>query len=374
MLASVRSRISGRIVAALLLTLLPGSLGRAEPPSAPSAADVNGFRDWMAACDNLRTCSAYGVDAEVFGNAFIRVARGGSPDAAVRITIGVNADDGVKFTLAFDDATLPGLPSGALTGIAEPDVSLRRLVIAEPAAVAPLLAAFRKANKLIVTRVDPPGAGPSDPAVTEISLAGFAAAALWIDEQQKRVGTVTALVGRGDKPASAVPPLPAAPVVRTAKLASGPAPTRAPATVLAMAQKACDADAPFTAPEQASRLSGEQVMYWFRCEDMSGMYNYYYTLVIAAPRRAPRVAKFPFPPESVSQDGADGDTIVNPVLDAKTGILTTLNKGRGLSDCGGLSEWAWDGAAFRMIASRAMPPCKGIPAEDWPTLFRAVRK
>jgi hypothetical protein len=115
-------------------------------------------------------------------------------------------------------------------------------------------------------------------------------------------------------------------------------------------------------------------MYWFRCEDMSGMYNYYYTLVIAAPRRAPRVAKFPFPPESVSQDGADGDTIVNPVLDAKTGILTTLNKGRGLSDCGGLSEWAWDGAAFRMIASRAMPPCKGIPAEDWPTLFRAVRK
>ena len=374
MLASVRSRIAGRFVAALLLALLPGLLARAEPPSAPSAGDVNGFRDWMAACDNLRTCSAYGVDAEVFGNAFIRVARAGSPDAAVRITIGVNADDGVKFTLAFDDPSLPGLPSGALTGTVEPDVSLRRLVIAEPAAVARLLAAFRKANKLIVTRIDPPGAGPSDPAVTEISLAGFAAAALWIDEQQKRVGTVTALVGRGDKPASAVPPLPAAPVVRSAKLASGPAPKRAPAAVLAMAQKACDADAPFTAPEQASRLSGEQVMYWFRCEDMSGMYNYYYTLVIAAPGRAPRVAKFPFPPESVSQDGADGDTIVNPVLDAKTSMLTTLNKGRGLSDCGGLSEWAWDGAAFRMIASRAMPTCKGIPAEDWPTLFRAVRK
>lgn len=374
MSAPIRPCITARVVAALLLAMVPGGLARAEPPSAPNAADVNGFRDWIAACDNLRTCSAYGVDAEVFGNAFIRVHRGGAPDAAVRITIGVNADDGVKFTLAFDDPSLPGLPSGPLTGTPEPDVSLRRLVIAEPAAVARLLAAFRKANKLIVTRIDPPGADPSDPAVTEISLAGFAAAALWIDEQQKRVGTVTALIGHGDKPASAVPALPAAPVVRTAKLSTRPAPKQAPAAVLAMAKKACDADAPFTAPEQSTRLSGEQVMYWFRCEDMSGMYNYYYTLVIAAPGRSPRVAKFPFPPESVGQDGDDGDTIVNPILDAKTGTLTTLNKARGLSDCGGLSEWAWDGAVFRMIASRAMPSCKGIPAEDWPTLFRAVRK
>jgi hypothetical protein len=196
---------------------------------------------------------------------------------------------------------------------------------------------------------------------------------LWIDEQQKRVGTVTAVIGRGDKPASAVPPLPAAAVVRVARIAPGPAPKMPSAAVLAKARKACDAAEELTAAEDATRLGGDQVMYWFRCEDMSGAYNYYYALVIAAPGGPPRIAQFPFPPESSRRDD-DADFAVNPVFDPKTGTLATLNKGRGLSDCGGQSEWVWDGTAFRMLATKGMPACKGIPAGDWPTLFRAARK
>ena len=206
--------------------------------------------------------------------------------------------------------------------------------------------------------------------MTEISLSGFAAATLWIDERQKRVGTVTAVIGRGDKPASAVPVVPATPVARVAKIASGPAPKKAPAAVLAKARKACEASEPFTEPEDATRLSGDQVMYWFHCKEMSGAYNYYYALVIAAPGAPPRLAQFSFPPES--SDGDDAD--INPAFDQKTGTLTTLNKGRGLGDCGVFSEWVWDGAAFRMLATKVMPNCKGIPVDDWPTLFRAVRK
>jgi len=370
---SPRASLAFPCIAAGLLALVSAAAW-AQTPAPPKSDDVNGFRDWMAACDNLRSCNAYGVDADIYGNAFIRVARDGSADAPVTITIGVNADDGVKFKLAFDDPALPGLPSDAIAGAGNADDVIRRLVIREPAAVAQLIASLRKAGKLIVTRVDPPGASPSDTPVTEISLSGFAAAMLWIDEQQKRVGTVTAVIGRGDKPASAVPPLPAARTVRTAKLATGAAPKTAPAAVLALARKACDASEPFTAPEDATRLSGDQVMYWFRCAEMSGMYNYYYALVIAAPGRAPHVAKFPFPPESSGQDGDDGGFIVNPESDAKTGTLTTLNKGRGMSDCGGASEWAWDGAAFRVVVSKGMPNCKGIPVDDWPTLYRAARK
>jgi Protein of unknown function (DUF1176) len=217
----------------------------------------------------------------------VRIARDGTADAPVRITIGVNVDEGVKFKLAFDDPSLPGLPRGAMAGTPRGNEAIKRVAITDPSAVAPLIASLRKASKLIVTRVDPPGASPSDPVVTEISLTGFAAAMLWIDEQQKRVGTVTAVIGRGDKPASAVPPLPAAAVVRVARIAPGPAPKMPSAAVLAKARKACDAAEELTAAEDATRLGGDQVMYWFRCEDMSGAYN---LLLCAGDRGAGRAA------------------------------------------------------------------------------------
>jgi hypothetical protein len=34
----------------------------------------------------------------------------------------------------------------------------------------------------------------------------------------------------------------------------------------------------------------------------------------------------------------------------------------------------WDGQAFRMIQSKAMPKCHGVQVGDWPTLYRAERK
>ncbi len=362
-----------RLLALAVLAAASCGSARAEPSPAPRSGDVNDFRDWMVACDNLRSCSAYGVDADVYGLAYIRVTRDGAPEAALTITIGMNLDEGIKATLAFDDSTLPGLPGGTIAATSAADDGITRVVIRDAAAVAQLVASFHKAGKLIVTRIDPPGATPSDPAATEISLAGFAAAMRWIDEQQKRVGTVTAVIARGDKPASAVPPVPAARTVRAAKIAGGPPPKTIPAAVLAKAKKSCEASEPFTAAEDATRLSGNQVMYWFHCREMSGAYNYYYALVIAAPGRPPRVATFPFPPDSENPD-EDAEWAVNPAFDAKTATLTTLNKARGFGDCGALSEWVWDSAAFRVLAVKAMPSCKGIPVDDWPTLFRAARK
>src|SRR5262245_23391903 len=41
--------------------------------AAPACADIKQFRDWIAACDNLRACSAYGFDAELSGSNYIRL-------------------------------------------------------------------------------------------------------------------------------------------------------------------------------------------------------------------------------------------------------------------------------------------------------------
>ena len=98
----------------------------------PAFAEMREFRDWLAACDNLRTCTAYGFDADMGGYAYVRLARGGDADAPLRVTIAVNLQEGAKFTVSFDDAALGGLPAEATAGESNPDDDLKRLVISDP--------------------------------------------------------------------------------------------------------------------------------------------------------------------------------------------------------------------------------------------------
>ncbi len=340
--------------------------------AASAAGDIKQFRDWTVACDNLRACNAFGFDTELSGHSYIRLERAGDTDAGLRITIVVEAQKGVKFTLGFDDPGLAGLPTGPVSG--EPagdDDDVQRLTIAEPQAVAAALASLRKAKTIAIARIDPPGGQPSDPVNSEISLSGLAAALLWIDDQQKRVGTVTALVGRGDKPAAAVPALPAPPVVVAAKRGTGAVPKKAPAAVLAKARAACE-DKTLSEPDDVARLGANDVMYSFVCRELSGAYNFVNALVIDSPGRSPRLAEFKFPREygATEKDYSP----INAGFDAETQTLSTFNKGRGIGDCGFASDWVWDGQSFRLILSKSMPDCHGVPEDEWPTVWRAQRK
>src|SRR5262249_41945223 len=245
---------------------------------------------------------------------------------------------------------------------------LKRVTIAEPQAVAAALASLRKAKTLVVTRVDPAGAPPSDPVKSEISLSGLAAALLWIDDQQKRVGTGTALIGRGDKPAAAGPALRGVP---GAGRAAGPGPKRAPAAVTAKARAACE-DRKLGEPDDVARLDANTVMYSFVCTKLSGAYNFFNALVIEQAGKPVRLAEFKFPREYGATD--HDYSPINAGFDEATQTLSTFNKGRGIGDCGSTSDWVWDGQAFRMIRSKAMPECHGIGESDWPVIYRAERK
>jgi hypothetical protein len=356
----------------LARSLFAGAFACAALSAAPASADIKQFRDWTVACDNLRACSAYGFDAELSGHNYIRLERAGAADAALRITLAVEAQKGVKFTLAFDDATLAGLPVGSLSGeSAGGDDDVQRLAIAEPQAVAAALASLRRAKTIVITRIDPAGGPPSDPVTSEISLSGLAAALLWIDDQQKRVGTVTALIGRGDKPAAAVPAVPAPPVVVAAKRATGHVPRKAPAAVMAKARAVCE-DKKIGEPDDIARLAANDVMYSFVCPNLSGAYNVFNALVIDSPGKAPRLAEFRFPREYGATE--HDYSPINAGFDETTQTLSTFNKGRGIGDCGSSSEWAWDGQVFRLILSKAMPDCHGVPEDAWPTVWRAERK
>jgi hypothetical protein len=333
--------------------------------AAPADAEVKQFRDWLAACDNTRACSAFALkDAGTF--AHLRIDRDGAPAAAPRIAAVIDMAKGRRFTLAFDDPALAGLPQQAIepAGGDEPTK-------VEIAAVEPLLAALRKATKIVVMPVEP----KADDDPIEISLSGASAALLWIDEQQKRLGTVTALVRRGDKPDSSVPLPPAAPVIAVAK-AGGAPPKAVPPQVLAKGNTICGADDPKPEAGEPDRLSGNLVLYWFNCRAMSGAYNSWSGLMIA-PRDKPdaaRIVRLPYPPGEAAADGIARHLVVNASFDDKTMTLSMFGKSRGPGDCGTAGEWVWDGTDFRLAAFRAMPKCAGVLSDEWPLIYRAQVK
>jgi hypothetical protein len=74
---------------------------RATPPASAAGADFQ-FPRLAAACDNLRNCSAFGFDVSLSGGADLRVERGGAPNAPTKITLSLDANDGVTFTTSSD--------------------------------------------------------------------------------------------------------------------------------------------------------------------------------------------------------------------------------------------------------------------------------
>lgn len=333
----------------------------------------NTIRHWTAACDNQRACSAYGfatlLDETMIG-AWIRLDRGGAAEAAPRISLAFSLADGA------DDAPKTLVlteKSGARFGpypIEERDGFYAAAVPATD--VQPILASLRKADFLEMDIVQTGG----ERIAATLSLDGASATLLWLDDQQQRLGTVTALVKRGSRPASTVPPVPPLPIIHAA------APTaeieqKLPAAVLELARdgdcsESMDAIEPIVAD-----LGGGRRLYGALCG--AGAYNFAAQFWIARDGGAPETARFILPPSLASSDDEGGGLeeqgiLINPFFDEKTMTLVAFAKGRGIADCGEAQEWVWDGQAFRLSQMSAMGECEGVPAEGWPVLYRAEVK
>ena len=308
-------------------------------------------------------------------SAFLRIERGGAADAPVIVTLSVELGDAKAYTVAFDDPALPGLPAGSLAGEESEGSEYRRIEIAKGQAANALIESMRKAKAIVVTRQPAKGKKLDSP-VSRISMSGAVASLLWIDDQQKRIDTVTALARRGPKPVSAVPPQPKAPVIVAAEPSAGIAP-KPSADLIARGRKACDNDknAHF---EQADRLGANLFLYYVFCSGMSGAYNMHgvYFIVPADQPKAGRLVNFngPVRTGNAIADSESGVIATNSSFDPKTMTLQTFNKGRGLGDCGSQSDWVFDGRSFQLALERTMTECRRIPMDDWPVTFRAEVK
>lgn len=309
------------------------------------------FQDWTVVCDNTRECSAFGFAEDSFDDRpFVHVQRSAAASAApvVRLVLVGESDAATPWAVRVDGKPVPGLAPKA-----EGDAD----VVLVPVQTTALLAAIRNGQRLTLA----PGRG-------DILLTGAAAALRWMDDQQQRAGTVTALVARGEKPASAVPPPPPVPLVRPGPAVSQAGlPDKLPPAMRGQLGEDCDAQERRDFTPIIARLSPGVILFGELC--YLGAYNEIYAFLLAD-EKGGHVRRAEIP----NLDGSATHLLMNVGFDAETQTLSNFEKGRGIADCGGVYSWVWDGKAFRISQQIEMPACRGLSAEEWPVLFRSRRK
>lgn len=345
----VRSLVAGSVLA-----LLPALVLAATP-------EPKGFRDWMAGCDNLKSCTALSVPSDGIDTiAYLRLERPAGPEGAAKLILRLSGEwpkPPLFVELKLDGVAFPagGKPMPVSAG------SDLATVTFQPAEIAAFIDAARKATKLSI-------AAPGVKA--EVSLSGAVAALLWIDEQQGRLNTPSALIRKGS--AGSAPAAPALPVI-TARPSSGSLSekeAKALATALRkqIAQRdpdQCEDGEMTTKLDTAWRLDGRRSLVSLTCS--LGAYNAANTFWIVenGAVAGARPVEFPWTEDS------EKNALTNGVFDPKTGRIDYFAKGRGVGDCGALGGYAWTGTGFALTAFSMMGECRGISSDDWITLFRS---
>lgn len=320
-----------------------------------AAQESNIYKDWIIGCDNLRTCTALGLPNEDGGGAYVKITRSGEASAEPAVEFALYSEtgkEGAKMVLALNDPSLGGLPADPLPTVFDGEFFRGRL--AGPAA-RDFIAAALKDTSLSVALV-----GDSDPP-SVVSLSGATAALLAVDDNQKRVGTTTALTRVGAADPSTIPPVPPEPVVKAVMMRD--LSEKLPPFPTGISKPGADTGCPDDSV-MAVRLSGVLTL-WGVCES-AGAYNYSYGFWLVEDGTL-KPALFELP-ESL---GGSVEGLTNPYVSDDGLTLSEFDKGRGIGDCGVDASWAWDGTGFRLVKYAASDDCRGVLPDDWPVLYRA---
>ncbi len=323
-------------IAALALTF-PAAAQTVKPGA------LKTFRDWTVGCDNGGRCKAVVLAPEdgspdEWPGFMLSIEREAGPGGAVTIALSGQEDAQPPVAILID-----GKPAATMRGKAITGAEASRLAAALAGGTRAMI---RAGGKSAVN-----------------SLAGLAAALRYIDAEQKRAGTVGALVAKG--PAPDVTAAPALPTVRALAPAGKPA-ALSPARIAGLRKSAgCgitdDRDGPPATERHA--LGGGDTLVLLPCD--SGAYNFISSLYIID--RDGKVR----PAQTDAPAGMDPDARVPSVVNGsfERGILSSYAKGRGIGDCGTIQEFAWDGRRFRLTEQSEMGECRG--STDYITTWRA---
>lgn len=318
------------------------------------ARDKLEVKDWWGACDNVRACTAYGFSSNDVDGVALRVRRdaGRTAPPLFDLVLGPEQSRGVAGAL---DLFVDG-KAVARTGAPEGENDdFRTWAVADGAAFSAAIARgtgleLRTGKKTVAT----------------VSLSGASAVLRWIDDQQKRVGGVTALVAKGPAPAAAVPAPPLAPVIRAARAVSQKGLTdKPPASVLKrLAGLDCATDNPALDAPVSSRPAPGLVLWVIPC--WVGAYQTASALVLADEAGGhARLADLGDGP------AAERAMATNASYDADHQKLHSYAKGRGVADCGITETRVWTGKAFVLAARSELSACRGLPEEFWVETYRS---
>lgn len=309
--------------------------GPVDSDATPTVAEIKTFRDWSVACDNGKTCEAVSLAPGMANlqDVGMIVRRPAGADGAVSISLRSTSDQAGEVELVVE-----GKPIATGTWDDDGFVLLDR-----QASVDVALAIVDAPNLLLRS-------GGAD--LATISLAGASAALRYMDAQQGRANTPTALVAKGNQPFTAIPP--PLPTIVAAPIARGDA-AKPSAALIAEMRRTSECPEDFgPATEEAYKLSDRDTLVLISCG--SGAYN-----AIAAPFVVTDGKVRPAPFDEGYSFGEPGTEtrIVNGDWDAQTGRLSSAARGRGLGDCGEAREWVWDGKRFRLVSAESEGNCRG---------------
>ena len=343
-------------------TLLLAAAAALAMAGVAQAAGTKTVKDWTAVCSNIGDCTAFGFSGESADtNAFIKIDRQAGPAGEPEIAVVFDSGDtqpAQTWTFSLDGKPIAGIGPVKAAGSEE---GARATLTG--AAAQHLIDALRNGQNLQLN-----AGGKS---IGEISLAGSAGILLWVDDQQGRVGTVTALSKKGPAPAASVHPRLAPPLIRPAPPASQAGlPKRAPKSLVKSVAD-CELDPSNTEPDDTiARLVPGVVLWGPECE--MAAYNETSVFFIGD-EHAGHLKRVVFP-EAPGAGQASGDILMNVGFDAPGQTLSSFSKGRGIADCGSTERWVWDGKGFQMAHEEIMTECRRVPPDDWPVLFVSRQK
>lgn len=339
------------VVLLLLITALPAAAQQGEARRY--------FRDWLAACRDDGYCSAL---AYVNPNAdqadadyVLRVGRHGEQTywEVSLSTVAAQGDPWKDFVVTIDGAsqTFSGPEQvGAYAAIND-----FFFLGSGAQAVMDRLAPGRR---LSVAFTDESG----DARSAQFSLSGLSAALLWIDEQQKRVGS--------ERMASA-PPHGLTPVA-----ADQGATVEIPTDLLdrLRADPECDPLESLANGRdfQVGKIDAERTLYILPC--WSGAYNFGSKVFVASEAEGSEMQYFSSFYPHMGMIAAS--YVVNASYDEATRTLSGYTKARGIGDCGSAGEWVWTDFGFALKTFR-YKECSdtAVPDEsdgDFPLVYEAA--
>lgn len=316
------------------------------------------FSDWLVTCNNQNFCVTRNVGLHHGLVMTLSRSAGAHTDAQLRIELGglvnpVAAVPAIEPRLLLDGKPLK------LSG-EHWKVQPKILTTGDSVTIDAFLQQVQDADAITL-----------DKGVQVMSLKGLKAALLFIDAQQKRVGNETAWVRKGDEPPMSVPPAPA--LKSAVKAIPAPVPlSHAEYNDLLdfatwrMNNNQCSLE-PIRREVWVTALSDDKALIMTSCE--SGAYNTIYLAWLVSRQKpfitTPIRLRLPFLP--AGSDSRDVE-LVNLTFNENSRELVTLDKGRGLGDCGVQTRWRYDGQRFRLVRYAAQPECDSWQSADaWAT-------